>query len=43
MCIAPTGGPVFSRKTRSHSLEVRSFERDGKGVFGLGGDVRKGR
>ena len=43
MYIAPSGGPLFSRKTRDHSLEVRSFERDAKGVCGLGGDVRKGR
>ena len=43
MCIAPSGGPLFSRKTRGHSLEVRFFESDGKGVCGLGGDVGKGR
>ena len=43
MCIAPSGRPLFSRKNPGHSLEVRSFERDGKGVYGLSGDVRKGR
>ena len=30
MKIARSGGPLFSRKIRGHSLEVRSFERDGK-------------
>ena len=34
MCIAPSSGTLFSRKTRGHSLEVRSFERDGRGVVG---------